>query len=468
MAISDTQKVDYLWKKIGYGVAKSDTDANKKAYEEAIASPLLLRGDRIWQLSGSIPGTIPATTTSPVTVYKDGTGSWSHTVECTEDTTASDNRTWKTNLTDWIPVEFGATYQVQIYIDVAGASNPQTTGTKIFAAGSGNNDEWYFDYQSGVLNFIGSAIPSSIASPNITNRIFVSGARYTGTLGFGQSDSSNITNATIANANITNANLGNINIQNNTISSIDTNGNIILDPNGTGNVKIYANLLLDNGLLANLGNLALANYINVANNLKVSGDANIVGNLTVLGAVSYIQTTTTYVTDPITELGGGNAGAILSSNDNMDRGSLLHYYTNTPVDAFIGWDNSNAEFAIAGNVTVLNNVVSYNDFGNVRLGNIFAGNVVNAIFFTGDGGLLSNIQATGGSAGTANTANTVTANAQPNITSVGNLLNLTVGTSTPNVYINGSGNVTIGGDLSVLGNANLITLLVGNTVSNEI
>lgn len=257
MAISDSQKVDYLWKKIGYGVAKTDTDANKKAYEEAIASPLLIRGDRIWQLSGDIPGIIPSTTTSPVTVYKDGSGSWSHTVECTEDTTASDNRTWKTNLTDWIPVEFGSTYQVQVYIDVAGAANPQTTGTKIFAAGSGNNDEWYFDYQAGVLHFIGSNIPSSIASPNVTNRIFVSGARYTGTIGFGQSENANITNAIINTANITTANIGNLNITDNIIASNNTNANITLQPNGTGNVTLSANAVVT-GSLTVQGNVILS------------------------------------------------------------------------------------------------------------------------------------------------------------------------------------------------------------------
>ena len=48
MAISDTQKVDYLWKKLGYGKAKTDTNTNKKAPNEAIISPLLLRGDKIW------------------------------------------------------------------------------------------------------------------------------------------------------------------------------------------------------------------------------------------------------------------------------------------------------------------------------------------------------------------------------------------------------------------------------------
>ena len=31
MAIADAKKVDYLWKKIGYGATKTDTNANKAA-----------------------------------------------------------------------------------------------------------------------------------------------------------------------------------------------------------------------------------------------------------------------------------------------------------------------------------------------------------------------------------------------------------------------------------------------------
>ena len=55
MAIQDSQKVDYLWKKLGYGSTKTDTNANKKAPNEAIASPLILRGDKVWQKAGDIP-----------------------------------------------------------------------------------------------------------------------------------------------------------------------------------------------------------------------------------------------------------------------------------------------------------------------------------------------------------------------------------------------------------------------------
>ena len=69
MAITDAKKVDYLWKKIGYGATKTDTNANKAAPNEAIASPLLLRGDKTWNQASSIPATMPGSSTGVVTVY---------------------------------------------------------------------------------------------------------------------------------------------------------------------------------------------------------------------------------------------------------------------------------------------------------------------------------------------------------------------------------------------------------------
>jgi hypothetical protein len=36
MAITDTKKVDLLWKKIGFNKAKTDTNASKKAPNESV------------------------------------------------------------------------------------------------------------------------------------------------------------------------------------------------------------------------------------------------------------------------------------------------------------------------------------------------------------------------------------------------------------------------------------------------
>ena len=40
MAISDNQKIDYLFKKVGLGSTKTDTVFNKLAANESIPSPL--------------------------------------------------------------------------------------------------------------------------------------------------------------------------------------------------------------------------------------------------------------------------------------------------------------------------------------------------------------------------------------------------------------------------------------------
>ena len=211
MAITDAKKVDYLWKKIGYGATKTDTNANKAAPNEAIASPLLLRGDKTWNQASSIPATMPGSSTGVVTVYPTSAPD-----ETTNDNTASTNRSWKTGLTDWIPPEFGATYGVKVYIHTTGdAGNAASSGTRVFAGGSGNNDEYFFDYQSGVVHFIGTNLPNGVNFSGKT--VYVCGARYSGTLGL----QNNV------------ANTGDITFTGSTLSA-PSNADMTFDNSGTG------------------------------------------------------------------------------------------------------------------------------------------------------------------------------------------------------------------------------------------
>ena len=232
MAITDSQKVDYLWKKLGYGATKTDTNANKFAPNEAIASPLLLRGDKVWQQASSIATVLPGSNTAPVTVY-----TTSLPYETTEDITATANRTWKTGLTDWIPPEVGSTYQAKVYIHTSNdAGNAASSGTQVFATGSGNNDEWFFDYQSGVLHFIGTNLPNGVSFTG--KSVYISGGRYTGVFGVGSAGGED-------------ANLGNLTISNVTISSSTAADPIILDAED-GIVKIAGTT----GFVIPLGNTA--------------------------------------------------------------------------------------------------------------------------------------------------------------------------------------------------------------------
>ena len=219
MAITDAQKVDFLYKKIGAGVAKTDTSAFKSPSNEANASPLLTRGDTIWQQSVSIPTVKPASNSSVLVLYQD---SLSSTIECTLDTSASGtNRTWFTNRVDWIGSEFGATYQVQVYAAPAGNSAPQTYGTQLFSDGSGNSDTWFFDYQSGILNFPDTNVPTAVTG----KKIYIAGARYVGAKGI-SSFPSGIT-------------MGNITIVGNNINSSSGNVTITSNLNIIGNTTFY-------------------------------------------------------------------------------------------------------------------------------------------------------------------------------------------------------------------------------------
>jgi hypothetical protein len=92
----------------------------------------------------------------------------------------------------------------------------------VFVTGSGNNDEWFFDYQSGVLNFIGTNLPNGV---NFTGKsVYVAGARYTGTFGVGVAAGED-------------ANIADFEFSGTTITTATASDNIILDPE-TGNVVI--------------------------------------------------------------------------------------------------------------------------------------------------------------------------------------------------------------------------------------
>jgi len=215
MAVTDAQKVDYLWKKVGYGVAKTDTSSVKSASNEANASPLLIRGDTVWVDSGLIPTTAPGANTSILRAYLGTTA-----VQMVNDGTSSTNRTWVTNLSDWVSSEFGSTYQPKIWAAPAGTPNAAATGTRLFPDGSGNNDAWYFDPQAGLLNFNDTSVPTPVSG----NVVFIEGYRYVGPKGV----------ANIAPNNF----LENITVTVTTISTDINNGNIYLAPTGTGMVQI--------------------------------------------------------------------------------------------------------------------------------------------------------------------------------------------------------------------------------------
>jgi len=238
-------------------------------------------------------------------------------------------------------------------------------------------------------------------------------------------------------------------------------GNVYSSGNVTGNY-LFGNGYYLTGI-DRYGNGNVANYLPTYTGDLSANNAVFTGNLTVGGALEYTNVTNLYVKDPIIDQGGGANGAELTSNDSMDRGSLLHYYDTTPVNAFIGWKTANSEFVVSSNVSVSNNQVTINQLGNLRA-NVFLGNLSgSATTVTASSqpnitsvGTLGNLTVTNNV--NANTlTGTLTTNAQPNITSVGSLSSLTV---TGALNLNGPGYVKITGGnagevLSTDGTSNL-------------
>ena len=178
MAITDAKKVDYLWKKLGYGATKTDTNAAKKGPNEAIASPLLLRGDKVWNQANGIPATMPGSNTDVVTVYLTTAPD-----ECAEDTTATTSRSWKTGLTDWIPPEFGSTYGVKVYIHTAGQMRVLPRQVELEFMRPVQVTMMNFSLIINLVYYTLLVLTYLMELPFQENHVYVSGARYTGTIG---------------------------------------------------------------------------------------------------------------------------------------------------------------------------------------------------------------------------------------------------------------------------------------------
>jgi hypothetical protein len=206
--------------------------------------------------------------------------------------------------------------------------------------------------------------------------------------------------------------------------------------------------------------------LTVDTELFVSTDATVLGNLNVRGNVTTINSTTITVVDPIAQYGRGANNVALTTNDGKDRGLDLAYYNGGAKDAFMGWKNGSNTFVLASNVSISDNVVTVDTYGDLTMGEI-----------TADGGGLSNIpgaNVTGwvNNANYANFAGTVTESAQSNITSVGTLTSLAVGTD-ESLTIDTNGNIsTVGfvnadGDLRIgiasgIGSNSAVANIYGN------
>ena len=355
MAISDSQKIDLLWKKVGFGKTKTDTNANKKAPNEPNASSFIIKDSDIWNQSASIPATIPSANSSIANVYLD---SVSGALETTEDGASSDNRTWKTSVTNWVPPSFGATYQLKVYAAPTSTNNPQTNGTQLFETGSGSNDEWYFDYQSGILNFIGSNLPSAIGTSS-GNVIYVAGAVYIGNTGV-TSTGTNMVYHTFANLTALFA-----------ATTVEAGDFVKVDDGGDGEYRLY---IANQADPANSGHLTLIGTADSAVTdagtitttiIHSTGASVVIGNISQNKKVQTVTVDVTTAFDGTSEITIGdddNTSRLMSTN-YIDLSTTGVYETNPSYIYTDSLDANNtikvyvtAGTSVQGNATVL---VSY-------------------------------------------------------------------------------------------------------------
>jgi hypothetical protein len=231
----------------------------------------------------------------------------------------------------------------------------------------------------------------------------------------------------------------NIQVANTTILTINNNGNLVFAPNGIGKVVANADIVPNSANIRNLGALTnrwstvYSQYINSVN-LNIAGNATVVGNLTVMGNTVTANTSTLDVANAQITLGVGATNPFV-----VDGGGI-----------YLEGANASMAYSASDNVWNFNIPVSVNG-------------TVTAEAFSGDGGLLTNVQAESDAA--LLTGNTL-ANGVINssLTSVGTLVGLAVNGNTAIAGTASAGYfVGNGGGLSNIQGANVVGFVANAT-----
>lgn len=310
----------------------------------------------------------------------------------------------------------------------AGNTSPATsttTGALQVAGGAGIAGNIF---AGGLINAIGN-----VTGGNLTTAGQITA---TGNITGGNLSATNIvgTLTTAAQTNITSVG---------TLTSLNVTGNV--DGGNVGGIR--------GAFTTVAGTLETAAQPNVTSvgtltSLDVSGNAVIGGDLTVNGNTIYVNITDLNVQDPIIGLGRGENNAPLTSDDGKDRGEQLWYYTSAEKSAFIGYDNSADKLIAALDVSVSNEIITVNSYGNFVVGGLEAAT----------GSFTGNVD-TGNIAGTTGSfttiAGTLSTAAQPNITSVGTLTSLSV---TGNVSGGNLSGTLVSGTLSTAAQPNVTSV----------
>jgi len=337
------------------------------------------------------------------------------------------------------------------------ANSILTTGSIAAGTGTGGNitganyiSANYFQGNGSLLTGIGGAAYISNGTSNVNI------PASSGNITVGVAGTSNVIVITSTGINVAgtanisgNANVGNLGatgvVATTLGGSLTTNAQPNVTSVGTlASLTVTANITGGN---ANLGNLVTANYFSGAgNNLSNIQGGNVtgqVGNALVAGTVyTNAQPNITSV-GTLTSL---TVSGLLTATGTGIKVANIQDSTGT-ITIATKYGGSAGDVGITGNLTV-----GTSGTGNITSVNANLGNAVTANYFVGNGQYITSVAAV--------TAATVTASAQPNITSVGTLANLIVGNSTANTTF-GNGTITASGNISFTG-ANVSLGAVGN------
>ncbi len=319
-----------------------------------------------------------------------------------------------------------------------------------------------FTFNSGsntltVANIAGTI--TTAAQPNITSVGNLTSLIVTGNITAGNLSGAN---AVVANFFVgSGANLTNINGAN--VGQV-ANANFASYA-GSANSALVANTVNDNAQpnITSLGTLS---------NLTVSGITTLgnVGNVNITGGANgqFLRTDGTgNLTWVSAQSPDSNANSVQFNVSGAFTGSADFTFNNSTntlaVTLMTGTLKTNAQ----PNITSVGNLTNLTVTGNITGGNANLGNAVIANFFIGSGANLINLPAGNilGAVSNADIANTVSVNAQPNITSLGNLTVLEV---TGNANIGNIETVNIVTANYLYGDGSNITGIDGNAISGDV
>jgi hypothetical protein len=297
-----------------------------------------------------------------------------------------------------------------------------------------------------------AAITSNLTAGNVTGANLVSANYITGTLTTNAQPNitsvGTLTSLTVAgNITVGNINGGNLvkaNYLEGTLTTLANNQPNITDVGTLNSLNVTGNLTSGN---ANLGNLAKANYfqgdgslltnvVGVTGNVLENGNSNVIvqPNSNVVISVAGVSDVLTVANNGIYVLGSSTlTGNLTALNANITNNLNVVATSNLGNLATANYVNVSQNITAVGSVTAGNvtgnfSVSSiYGNFtANVNAGNVLGGNLVSANYLQG----------------------TLTTNAQPNVTSLGNLilLNVTGNVTAPNFVgnlANGTSSISI-------------------------